>query len=103
MLCRDRRSGDFADDEIALLQALSPRLVRAVGLSRHLGALEGKRQLSEALLDVAAKPVIVVEPDGRIVQANHAAWRILDAADGLLLHRDRLAAARPADTSALRR
>jgi PAS domain-containing protein len=103
MLCRDRRSGDFADDEIALLQALSPRLVRAVGLSRHLGALEGKRQLSEALLDVAAKPVIIVEPDGRIVQANHAAWRILDAADGLLLHRDRLAAARPADTSALRR
>jgi DNA-binding CsgD family transcriptional regulator/PAS domain-containing protein len=103
MLCRDKRSGDFADEEVALLQALSPHLVRAVGLSRHLGALEGKRQLSEALLDVAAKPVIVVEPDGRIVQANHAAWRILDAADGLLVHRDRLAAARPADTSAVRR
>ena len=103
MFCRDPRSGDFAQDEVALLQALSPHLVRAVGLSRHLGALEGKRQLNDALLDVAARPVIVVEPDGRIVQANHAAWRILDAADGLLVRRDRLAAARPADTSAVRR
>lgn len=103
MFCRGRRSGDFAPDEVALLQALSPHLVRAVGLSRHLGALEGKRQLSDALLDVGARPVIVVEPDGRIVQANHAAWRILDAADGLLVRRDRLAAARPADTSAVRR
>jgi len=65
MLCRDPRSGDFVHDEVALLQALSPHLVRAVGLSRHLGALEGKRQLSDALLDVAARPVIVVEPDGR--------------------------------------
>jgi DNA-binding CsgD family transcriptional regulator/PAS domain-containing protein len=103
MLCRGRRRGDFAQEEVALLQALSPHLVRAVGLSRHLGALEGKRQLSDALLDIAARPVIVVEPDGRIVQANHAAWRILDAADGLLVRRDRLAAARPADTSAVRR
>ncbi len=103
MFCRDPRSGDFAQDEVALLQALSPHLVRAVGLSRHLGALEGKRQLNDALLDVAARPVIVVEPDGRIVQANDAAWRILDAADGLLVRRDRLAAARPADTSAVRR
>ena len=103
MFCRDPRSGDFAQDEVALLQALSPHLVRAVGLSRHLGALEGKRQLNDALLDVAARPVIVVEPDGRIVQANHAAWRILDAADGLLVRRDRLAAARSADTSAVRR
>jgi DNA-binding CsgD family transcriptional regulator/PAS domain-containing protein len=103
VFCRGRRSGDFTPDEVALLQALSPHLVRAVGLSRRLGALEGKRQLSDALLDVAARPVIVVEPDGRIVQANHAAWRILDAADGLLVRRDRLAAARPADTSAVRR
>jgi PAS domain-containing protein/DNA-binding CsgD family transcriptional regulator len=102
MFCRDPRSGDFAQDEVALLQALSPHLVRAVGLSRHLGALEGKRQLSDALLDVVARPVIVVEPDGRIVQANQAAWRILDAADGLLVRRDRLAAARPADTPAVR-
>ena len=103
VFCRGRRSGDFTPDEVALLQALSPHLVRAVGLSRHLGALEGKRQLSDALLDVAARPVIVVEPDGRIVQANGAAWRILDAADGLLVRRDRLAAVRPADTSTVRR
>jgi len=103
MFCRGRRAGDFGNEEIALLQALSPHLVRAVRLSRHLGALEGKRQLSDALLDAAARAVIVVEPDGRIVQANHAAWRILDAADGLLVRRDRLTAARPADTSAVRR
>ncbi len=103
VFCRGRRSGDFTPDEVALLQALSPHLVRAVGLSRRLGALEGKRQLSDALLDVAARPVIVVEPDGRIVQANQTAWRILDAADGLLVRRDRLAAARSADTSAVRR
>jgi DNA-binding CsgD family transcriptional regulator len=103
MFCRDPRSGDFAPEEVALLQALSPHLVRAVGLSRHLGALEGNRQLSDALLDVAARPVIVVEPDGRIVQANQAAWRILDSADGLLVRRDRLTAARWADTSAVRR
>lgn len=102
MFCRAKCRDDFAPEEVALLQALSPHLVRAVGLSRHLGALEGKRQLSDALLDVAARPVIVVEPDGRIVQANQAAWRILDAADGLLVRGDRLAAARPADTSAVR-
>jgi DNA-binding CsgD family transcriptional regulator len=103
MFCRGRRPGDFAPDEVALLQALSPHLVRAVALSRHLGALSGQRQLCGALLDAAANPIIVVEPDGRIVQANHAAWRILDAADGLLVRRDRLVAARPADTSAMRR
>lgn len=103
MFCRGRRPGDFASEEVALLQALSPHLVRAVGLSRHLGALAGQRQLCGALLDVTANPIIVVEPDGRIVQANHAAWRILNAADGLLVRRDRLTAARPADTSAMRR
>ncbi len=103
MFCRGRRLGDFAPDEVALLQALSPHLVRAVGFSRRLGALAGQRELCGALLDTAANPIIVVEPDGRIVHANRAARRILRAADGLLVRRDRLTAARPADTSAMRR
>lgn len=103
MFCRGRRPGDFTPREVALLQVLSPHLVRAVALSRHLGALEGRRQLFDVLLDVAAGPVIVVEPDGRIVLANHAARRILDAADGLLVRQNRLTAACQGDTSLLRR
>jgi DNA-binding CsgD family transcriptional regulator len=103
MFSRGHRAGDFRPDEVALLQALSPHLVRAVAMSRHLGVLAGRRQLCDALLDAASGAVIVVEPDGRIVLGNHAAWRLLEMGDGLQVRHDRLAAARTGDTSLLRR
>jgi DNA-binding CsgD family transcriptional regulator len=103
MFSRGRRRADFGREEVALLQVLAPHLVRAVGLSRHLGVMAGQRRLCDALLDSAAGPLVVVDMDGRIVLANHAAWRILDSGDALLLRHDRLTAVRPAETSLLRR
>jgi DNA-binding CsgD family transcriptional regulator len=103
MFSRGRHGDDFRPDEVALLQALSPHLIRAVAMSRHLGALVGRRQLCDALLDTTATALIVVDPDCRIVLANHAAWCLLEAGDGLRVRHDRLAAAYAGDTADLRR
>jgi DNA-binding CsgD family transcriptional regulator len=103
MFSRGRRNGDFRPDEIALLQSLSPHLIRAVAMSRHLGAVAGRRQLSDALLDATAAAVIVVDADGRVVFANNAACQLLEDGDGLQVRQERLTAVVPADASALRR
>ncbi len=103
MFSRGHRGGDFRKDEIALLQSLSPHLIRAVSMSRHLGVVAGRRQLCDALLDAAAAAMIVVDADGRIVLANHAACRLLEDGDGLQVRHDRLTASCPTDASTLRR
>jgi DNA-binding CsgD family transcriptional regulator len=103
MLTRGRRPGDFRREEVVLLNTLAPHLVQATAASRRIGALEGRLRLCEALLDVAAEPVAVVNADARLVTANARAEALLAGGDGVKLRRGRLVADRHEVTAALHR
>ena len=81
------RREDFIPEEIALVRALAPHIMRAVESGRRIGALEGRLRLAEALLDTAAEPVVLVGADARLMHANAGAHQILARADGLIIRR----------------
>jgi DNA-binding CsgD family transcriptional regulator len=103
MLTRDRKPGDFRREEIALLELLAPHLVQATAASRSIGALQGRLRLCEALLDVAADPVVVVNRDARLVSSNARAAALLARCDGMQLRGGKLVANRHDVTTVLHR
>lgn len=101
MLTRGRTAGDFRKEEIALLQALAPHIVQAMATSRRIGALQGRVRLCEALLDVAAEPVAVVDGESRLISANASAAALLARSDGIRVQGGKLVANRHEVTAAL--
>ena len=101
MLTRGRKAGDFCREEIALLEALAPHLVQAIATSRHIGALQGRLRLCEALLDVAAEPVMVVDGAARLISANARGAALLEKSDGIRVRGGKLVANRHEVTEAL--
>jgi DNA-binding CsgD family transcriptional regulator/PAS domain-containing protein len=102
-LHRTRQLGDFDDGQIARFNFLLPHIERAVRLSFQLGTLGAFRHASQALLDGNERAVIFLDRKGRILFANRAASELSASADGLLLSRDGLSLANPADQRRLDR
>lgn len=102
-ICRDRHSGDFGFGEKDALRALLPHLSRAISISRRLGVLEDRLMMVEDLLDRAPCGAIVTGPDGRVIHANRMGMALLRHGDAIAACRDRLRAATPAGTTALRK
>ncbi|MEM7024488.1 MAG: hypothetical protein AAF637_18200, partial [Pseudomonadota bacterium] len=89
---RTKAQGHHGRPEIELMQALMPHLARACTIDQRLAnARRAERRLREAL-DRVPDAIFLVEPDGKIVDANHAADMLLRAADGLSAPQSRLSA-----------
>lgn len=101
---RDPRRPAYGRDEIALMQALVPHVMRAVTIEQRLGGVTLERAgLSEAL-DRLPTGVMLLDERGRVTVFNRAAAELLRRADGLSIDRERApCAARATDTAALRR
>lgn len=100
---RPRRAGPFTQREFRLLSRILPHLQRALHVASRIAALEGLKSTYEALWDRMPQGIMVLDRNGLVLWTNRAAQTVLDAADGLGVHKGRLRAAARGDNRALAR
>src|SRR5712672_269872 len=76
----------------AALQELLEPLAKAARLHTELGSLGWEPAIALRALDQLAAAVIVADSDGRVIQANRAAERVLRRGDGLTVRDGKLGA-----------
>jgi DNA-binding CsgD family transcriptional regulator len=89
--------GRFDAEDVALVGALMPHLRRAYRIHAAIRDAKRDRETLQDALHVVQQAVLIVEGDARLVFANQAAQRLLDAADGIKLADGRVVAAHRAD------
>src|SRR5438045_2252734 len=77
---------------VAALQGLLEPLARAARLHVELGSLGWKSSIALTVLDQLAAAVIVTDGNGRVIEINRAAERILQREDGLTVRNGKVAA-----------
>lgn len=82
----------FATDRPAALQALIKPLRQAARLHIELHNLGWKSSMVLRALDHLRAAVIIVDSDGRVIQTNRAAERVLHRSDGLRIRNGKLGA-----------
>jgi DNA-binding CsgD family transcriptional regulator len=91
----------LAPDHLALLQRLLDPIGRAARLQHRLHGLAWKSSAALLSLDQLAAGVIVSEGDGRVLEMNGIAERIVSCGDGLTCRQGKLVARRAFETARL--
>lgn len=100
---RARHQGPFERADLALLDRLTPHVLRALRLHARIADLDAQRRADRALRDRLPFAVIALDDRHRILELNQAAERLLAAGDGLSARHDRLRATHPRDRALLDR
>ncbi|MDQ7249050.1 helix-turn-helix transcriptional regulator [Dongia sedimenti] len=90
---RGYEDGRFETESVDLVSALMPHLKRAYRMHSAVGRAQRDREIFEETLRVVPQSVLIVDRDARLVFANRAAERMLEAGDGIRLVSGRLTAA----------
>jgi DNA-binding CsgD family transcriptional regulator len=98
---RNDRAEEFDDHNVAVLQALTPHLRRALQIYRRLSSIGAMDRLAEKTLERAGLGVLLLDKRLLPVFVNRVAHRIVVARDGLTLDASGLCAARPEERSRL--
>ncbi len=88
-------------ESLDAFRALAPHLRRAWDLTRRQQVLSRSADGAWAVLDRLPMGVLVVGPDGAVVQTNRAAQMLLSRHNGLRVEQGRLAAGKPEQTAAM--
>jgi DNA-binding CsgD family transcriptional regulator/PAS domain-containing protein len=91
----------FAVDRLAALRALVKPLGQAARLHVELHSLGWKSAVALQALEQLAAAVIVADSDGRVIQTNPIAERVLQRGDGLTIRGGKLGALRVLDSARL--
>jgi DNA-binding CsgD family transcriptional regulator/PAS domain-containing protein len=89
---RQRETGPFGRAEIELLRALFPHLQRGMQFYKRMASLEGQYRASLDALNRLPMGVVLIDEQGRVLEKNRAADRILGQNDGLTIEKGRLLA-----------
>jgi DNA-binding CsgD family transcriptional regulator/PAS domain-containing protein len=89
------------EPELALMQVLTPHVIRATELHRRIVHLERQNATFSCVLDHLSLGILIVDAGGRICVANQAAERMLAEADGLSVRSGIVCAAHSADQQRL--
>ena len=100
-LMRPWSAGNYTEQELALCRMLMPHLQRAVEIGKRLRQADMLASAALATLDVLRHPVLLLDPDGRVLHANATGNDLLARADGLGATLGELQAATPALTNRL--
>lgn len=82
-IARGRRTGEFTPEDTAHFERLAGDTGRAMRMHRALGRIDAQAAGVKAMLDGIAQSVVLTDAGLRILYANAAAERLLDAGDGL--------------------
>ncbi len=96
---RKSRQGDWRSGHIALLEGLMPHVRHAICVSYALANAEARSASLASLLDNQALGTVLLDPCGRIMEANDRARAILGRGNGLE-DRDGFLRGRPAAANA---
>lgn len=80
---RSFAQGHVGRDQIAIVGMVREHVIQALAMSRRMTALEGRPLFAEAGLMVQPHAIFVLDGRGRVLVRNHAAERLIAAADGL--------------------
>ncbi|BBT15306.1 LuxR family transcriptional regulator [Pseudomonas sp. SLBN-26] len=100
---RGREDPEFSEDDKALLTHFVPHLERSIKLHMQLNRIETERNLYAGAVDQLAVGTIILDEDGKVLQTNRVAERLLQEKDGLKLVNDGLQVGNPRDTQEFRR
>ena len=76
-------AGPFSPDELLLVAALRPHLVNVYAIYRRIARLQVEATSLRASFDRMPLGILVLDPDGRIVEQNAEAARLLLAGSGI--------------------
>lgn len=94
-LSRHESSGPITEDNVDTMRLLAPHIRRAVTIGDLMDMQNLEAQALRATLDTVTAGVVVVGAEARILHANDAARRMLDARSPIVSVRGRLAALHP--------
>ena len=95
VLCffRPPHAEDFDEQDRAKLARLSGHLNRAFQMAHRLGLLQRDSQVQQQVIDSLPQAVLLLDEQGRVVQANPAGDRVLAGQPGLVkIHQGRVVA-----------
>jgi PAS domain len=98
---RTYREASFGRHELRVLAEVVPHLARTVTLFERFARVRGKAETLSEVLHLLTDGVMVVDRDGRVIEANRAAVEILRAGNGLLSTAHGISAARADESRAL--
>lgn len=81
---RSKGVGDFEHKTRGFLEVILPHLVRAVQVRLLLESSSRQQVLAREALDRLRLGVVIADAQGRLIFANHAAERLIDASRGAL-------------------
>ena len=84
-LNRSAAAGPFAGSELTMIQALRPHLVNAYAIYRRIGYLQDQVTSLHASFDRMPLGMLVLDPEGRVLDHNEAASRLLAHTPGLCI------------------
>lgn len=93
----------FTDDDKALLAHFVPHPERSVALHTQINRIETERNLYAGAVDQFAVGTIILDENGKILQTNQVADRLIKEKDGLKLSGDNLQVGTPRDCQEFRR
>ena len=82
-LNRPTCAGPFTLDELAMVEALRPHLVNVYAIYRRLACLQDETASMRASFDRMPLGILVLDADGRVVEQNAEAARLLLAGSGI--------------------
>lgn len=88
LVSRSRRIGRFTAEELAFQRELLPHLQRGAALYRKFREIELTRNCLLDSIESNDTGVILLDCRGRLAALNRAADELLEAHDGLMLHRN---------------
>ncbi|MNO75936.1 Bacterial regulatory protein, luxR family [compost metagenome] len=102
-VCRGVESPGFVDEDKAFLAHFIPHLERSVALHTQINRIETERNLYAGAVDQFAVGTIILDENGKILQTNQVADRLLKEKDGLKISADNLQVGTPRDCQEFRR
>jgi DNA-binding CsgD family transcriptional regulator/PAS domain-containing protein len=100
-LTRHEDQGPICPTDVGAIRVLAPHLRRAVTISRLLDAQTLASATFGTVLDRIGTPIVITDGQLRLLHANDAARRLLDARDPIAVNGQQLATNQPTVTQAL--
>jgi len=98
---RTKSAGEFGEDQVRLVSALSPHVTRAVQVHRKLSNITLEKEWALGALDQLRLGVILTNERGTPIFANCTAEQILTKGDGINTQHGRLILTAPTETAKL--
>ena len=98
---RNKRAGEFSEEQARLMSILSPHVTRAVLVHRKISSVTVEKEWALSALDQLRMSVILTNSSGTPMFINRAAEQMLTRGDGINTHHGRFILSNPAETARL--